>query len=41
MTLLRKTVTRRLIRGTKLLLFIIVFILAMTITFSDVYGATF
>ena len=41
MTLIRKQVTRRLIRFTKFLLFAIVFILTLSITFSDVYGATF
>jgi hypothetical protein len=41
MTLIRKKVTRRFIRLTKLLVFAIVFILTLTITFSDVYGATF
>lgn len=41
MTILRAKVTPRLIRVTKVVLFAIVFILTLTLTFSDVYGMTF
>lgn len=39
MTIYRKKVTRRFTRVTKVLLFAVVFILTLSITFSDVYGA--
>lgn len=41
MTLIRTRLTRKMNFGAKLLLFIIVFVLAMTITFSEVSGAAF
>ena len=39
MTIYRKKVTRKLARTTQFIIFVVVFVLAMTITFSDVYGS--
>ena len=39
MTIYKKKVTRKLARTTQVIIFVIVFVLAMTITFKDVYGS--